>query len=81
VVLVKQADLVEWLANPATARLVLYLRLKRAPTVKTFLQGNPVDPVQQGRAAAFHDIEALLTASVEDVQKAFDDAQRELKPK
>jgi hypothetical protein len=33
--------------------------------------GQPVDPVAQGRAAALHDLEKILTSSPEDVRQTF----------
>lgn len=66
-----QADLTTWLDSPETKTLVRYLGLRRAETVRTFLAGSPVDPVMQGRAAALHDLEKILTSSPEDVRQTF----------
>lgn len=75
----READLTEWLANPATKTLVAYLRRKQAATLQRFLAAQPVDPVTQGQAAALHELEKLLTSSPDDVRKTFETTLREHK--
>jgi len=73
----READLTEWLNNPVTVALVAHLRQRRAGAVTTFLQGQPVDPVTQGRAAALYELHQLLTSPSDDVRKVFDNAMKE----
>lgn len=75
----RETDLTEWLANPATRTLVAYLRRKQAATLQRFLAGLPVDPLMQGQAAALHELEKLLTAPPDDVRKTFETTLREHK--
>lgn len=72
-------NLVAWLDNPATKALLVCLRRRQAPTVVKFLAGNPVDPVEQGRAAALHEIEQLLSLPASEVERIFREALRERK--
>ena len=53
-------DLTAWRADPATAALLRLCLRQQAPVVGQFLTGQPVDPVQQGRAAAYRELETLL---------------------
>lgn len=69
-----QADLATWLASPETQAFRAYLHHRRTLVVQMFLQGNPVDPKDQGRAAAYHDLERTLSASPEDVRQTFNTA-------
>jgi len=64
--------LTEWLVSPETQALVHYLRRRRAPAVDSFLAGAAIPEVLQGRAAAFHEIERLLTKSADEVRKIFE---------
>ena len=66
-----QADLTVWLDSPETKLLVAYLHQRRAGTLHQFLAGTPVEPIQQGRASAWHELEKLLTSSPEDVRQTF----------
>lgn len=68
--------LTEWRSNPGTARLVNYLRQRRAHTVRTFLAGQPVDQVDQGRAAALHELEILLTSPADEIERVFTVAEK-----
>jgi hypothetical protein len=67
----RETDLALWLQSPETKLLVAYLRQRRAAPLKNFLAGTLVDPVTQGRAAAWHELETLLTSSAEDVRQQF----------
>ena len=63
--------LAEWLNRPEPRTLVAYLQRRQAQTVATFLGGSPVDPVTQGRASAFSELEKLLRMSSDKVEEAF----------
>ena len=71
--------LTEWLTSPETRVLVHYLRRRQAGTLQTFLSGQPVDPLMQGRAAALHELEQLLTQPADYVRKIFETALKEQK--
>ena len=68
----READLTAWLRNPETQVLLAYLHQRRAATVQLFLSGHPVDPVMQGRAAALHELEKLLTSPQDVVRQEFE---------
>jgi len=74
-----EADLTEWLSSPGTRALRVLLLRKRSEAVNLFLAGQPVDPVTQGRAAAYNDIEALLSGTPEKLKSVFDSALKEAK--
>lgn len=76
-----EADLTAWLNSPETRMLAVYLRRRKAETVQTFLLGQPVDPVKQGRAAALHELEQLLASPAANVQMTFEVAIREQRTK
>lgn len=65
----REIALTEWLVSPETQALVSYLRRRKAGVLGTFLAGTPVDPVAQGRAAAYNELETLLTSPPEEVGK------------
>jgi hypothetical protein len=67
-----QLVLTEWLNSRETAALVAFLRRRRGAAVQTFLAGQPVDLVTQGRAAALHEIETLLSGRPEHVKQVFE---------
>lgn len=71
--------LTEWLNSRETKLLLVCLRHRRAATLRQFLAGQVVDPVTQGRAAALHELEALLTSPPEQVKQVFETASREHK--
>ncbi len=75
----READLTGWLDRVETKMLLAYLGQRRAGAVQQFLNNQPVDPQTQGRAAAFHELEKLLTSPVENVRKTFEIALREHK--
>lgn len=75
----READWTEWLNNPATKALQVFLRQRRAPTVQSFLAGAPVQPVDQGRAAASYELETLLTSPANEVKQILENALREPK--
>ena len=77
--MIREAEITDWLNHPVTAALVAHLRLRRAGPVTSFLQGQPVDPVTQGRAAALYELHQLLTSPNEEVKKVFDNALKETK--
>ncbi len=70
--------LTEWLSSPETQRLVRFLRAVQTGTVRTFLAGQPVDPMMQGRAAAYSDLEKLLALPADKVSEEFNRASKEL---
>jgi hypothetical protein len=71
--------LTEWLASPETQVFLACLRQRKAMVLGQFLTGQPVDPTTQGRAAAFHDLELLLTLPADKVQEIFDNVLKEVK--
>lgn len=73
------ANWAAWRDNPETKALLAYLRRRQAGVVQTFLAGNPVDPKTQGQAAAFHELEKLLTAPVDKLKEALETALKEPK--
>jgi len=75
----QEAALTEWINSPETQHLVALLRRRRASAVQTFLAGQPVDPVTQGRAAELHELEKLLASPVEKIREVFETALRENK--
>lgn len=72
-----EAELREWQDSPLTKTLLLCLRQRKAAILQTFLAGQPLDLVAQGRASALHEIELLLTKPAADVKKVFETALRE----
>ena len=66
--------LTEWLNSPETRLLLVLVRQRKAKLVQGFLTGNPVDQLTQGRAAAFHDLEVLLSSSTDHVKATFETA-------
>lgn len=75
----QEVALTEWLNSRGTQLLLVALRQRRAPTMAAFLAGQPVDLVTQGRAAALHELETLLTSRPDAVRKAFETALKEHK--
>ena len=59
----------EWLASPETQALMRYLHRRKAGVLGTFLAGEPVPAVQQGRGVAYHEIESLLIKPADEVRK------------
>lgn len=74
-----RADLETWLNSPETKLLVAYLHHRRAEPLRAFLAGATVEPILQGKAAAFHELETLLTSSASDVGTKFEQITREKK--
>lgn len=72
-------SLTEWLSNPATQLLLVYLHRRKAAVLQTFLQGQPVDQVAQGRAVAFHELETLLALPVDGLKQILEHAVKEQK--
>lgn len=70
----RNLDLPEWLEHPATRALLQLCRHHKAGPQAMFLAGAPVDPVMQGRAAAFHLLAGLLTGPQEALQAVLDEA-------
>lgn len=68
------ADLAGWLELAETKALLAFLRHRRAGPLQTFLAGNPMDPITQGRAAALHELARLLQGPPEKIKEAFDQA-------
>ena len=66
--------LTEWLRSNQTRAVLAYLQGRQAVTLRAFLAGHPVDPVKQGQAAAFHEIEQLLSAPVDTVREELEKA-------
>jgi hypothetical protein len=64
----QEQALTEWLASPGTQTLVRFLRRRKAPVVGVFLAGQVVEPIAQGRAAAYHELEVLLTKPADEVR-------------
>ena len=74
--------LLEWLNSRETQMLRAVLRSRSRKTLHQFLAGQPVDPVTQGRAAGYHDIEELLGQPADDVKKILEaTASKEQKTK
>lgn len=73
------ASLTEWLNSPETRVLLTHLRHRKAAVEAAFLAGQPVTQVTQGRAAAYHDIVALLTSPPDKVRDFFENVLREQK--
>lgn len=71
--------LTEWVASPATQALLVYLRKRRGVLVASFLAGTPVDSVVQGRAAAYNELELLLSSSPEKIKEVIENALKDLK--
>jgi len=70
----RNLDLTEWLQQPATRALLVLCQHRKAGPQATFLAGSPVDPVMQGRAAAYHHLAGLLTGPQEALQAALEEA-------
>lgn len=75
----QEAGLTEWLSSRETKLLLIFLRQRRVAAVQTFLAGQPVEPVAQGRAAALHELETLLVSGVDGVKRVFEIALKEQK--
>ena len=71
----REQVLTEWLASPETQALARYLRRRKGPAVGMFLAGSEVEPVAQGRAAAFHELETLLTKPADEVREILEGAK------
>ena len=72
-----RVDLETWLNSPETKLLVAYLHRRRAEPLNNFLAGTEVSPVTQGKAAAWHELEKLLTSPPEHAQQIFEIFTRE----
>lgn len=72
-----EAGLTAWLDSRGTKVLLAYLRHRKTGPVRTFLAGQPVDPTSQGRVAALHELETLLTSPPDKVKEAFENALKE----
>ena len=68
----QEQALTEWLVSPETQALVRYLRRRKMPAVDSFLAGQAVEPVTQGRAAAFYEVERLLSKPADEVRKVLE---------
>lgn len=73
--------LLEWLNSRETQLLRAALRQRKTEALRLFLAGRPVDPLMQGRAAGYHDIEELLGQPADDVKKILEAASKEQKAK
>ena len=73
--------LLEWLNSRETQLLRAVLRQRKTEALRLFLAGQPVDPVTQGRAAGYHDIEVLLGQPADEVKKILEEASKEQKTK
>jgi hypothetical protein len=71
--------LTEWLTSKETRVLRAYLRQRQAAPLRQFLTGQAVEPLDQGRAAAFNEIDGLLARPADEVQKIFETALKEQK--
>lgn len=69
----------EWLDSRGTKLLLAYLRRRKTGAVQTFLAGQPVETLAQGRAAALHELETLLTGSPDKLKEVFETALKETK--
>lgn len=66
----QEMSLLEWVNSPQTQALKAWARHQQQPAVRQFLAGrNLVEPLTQGRAAAFHDVELLLSLPVDDLRR------------
>ena len=63
----REAAWTEWVNSPETQALIRFLRRRKAPVLDNFLAGNPVLPISQGRAAAFSELEVILTKPVNEI--------------
>ena len=72
--------LTEWLASHPTRQLLRCLRQRQAGTLQAFQAGNPVEPMAQGRLAALHELERLLSGPTSDVERVFEAATKDGKP-
>ena len=76
----QEAPLTEWVNSPETRLLVGHLRNRRAAAVRAFLAGHPVDSLTQAKAAAFHELDALLTGPVDKLREVLENVLKESKP-
>lgn len=63
--------------SPVTRALLVYLHQRQTPAVLRLLQGHPVDPVMQGRAAESRDLELLLRSKIDSVREALEKAEKD----
>lgn len=70
----QEAALTEWLRSRGTQLLLVYLRHRQATVLRTFLQGHPVTPTDQGRVAALHELETLLAGPAEQAERVLNEA-------
>ena len=75
----RTADLAEWVNSPETQALLTYLRFRQRPAVLMFLQGVPVPPELQAKAAGANEIERLLMQPPEKISEVFENAAKEVK--
>lgn len=73
------ASLREWLDSPETQALITFLRFRQEPGVSMFLQGLPVAPEVQAKAAGCNEIERLLRLPPEKILDIFNNAAKALK--
>ncbi len=59
-------NLTDWLHGPETQALVRYLGRRKTITIQSYLAGEPVDPVMQGRAAELHELIRLLSETASE---------------
>ena len=64
-----ELPLTEWINSLPTKALQGYLHRREKAVTAMFLAGEPVNPVAQGRAAAFHEIATLLKQSPEKLRE------------
>ena len=74
--------LLEWLNSRETQMLRAALRNRKTLALQHYLAGHPVDPLIQGRAAGYHDIETLLGKPADEVKQVLEEeASKEQKTK
>ena len=67
----QEMALTEWLGSKETQALRVYLRRKVSVATQEFLQGRPVDPMTQARAAACHELDLLLSQPLDKIREVF----------
>ena len=72
------AALADWLRSPETQALLTYLRFRQEPAISMLLQGVPVPPETQAKAAGCNEIERLLKQSPDKIKEIFENAAKEM---
>lgn len=57
-----------WLERPETKLLLAYLARRRVATLQNFLAGSPVTTLEQGRAAALHELEQVFKKTPDEIR-------------